>query len=284
MNVLFLMKVYHIGGIEVVTAVLANSFVKHGHKVCIATFNPPVGMMIEKTDSKIAIYTLGNYECSKANVKKLRNILVENKIDVVINQWGLPYIPCKILNKAKRGLSIKTIAVYHNQIDTNARIKNVKIAITSTNNPIKKFLLNIKKKIVSAITSASMRYVYKHSDVYLVLSESHVDLFKRFTRINNPQKLMVQTNPVTIDTSAFQYAQSDKQNEIIYVGRIDYNQKRVYRVIDTWALLEDKFPDWQLTVIGDGTERENVEQQAKSLNLKHVNFEGFQNLFKFIYN
>ena len=48
MNVLFLMKVYHIGGIEVVTAVLANSFVKHGHKVCIATFNPPVGMMIEK--------------------------------------------------------------------------------------------------------------------------------------------------------------------------------------------------------------------------------------------
>lgn len=167
MNVLFLMKVYHIGGIEVVTAVLANSFVKHGHKVCIATFNPPVGMMIEKTDSKIAIYTLGNYECSKANVKKLRNILVENKIDVVINQWGLPYIPCKILNKAKRGLSIKTIAVYHNQIDTNARIKNVKIAITSTNNPIKKFLLNIKKKIVSAITSASMRYVYKHSDVYL---------------------------------------------------------------------------------------------------------------------
>lgn len=277
MNVLFLMKVYHIGGIEVVTAVLANSFVKHGHKVCIATFNPPVGMMIEKTDSKIAIYTLGNYECSKANVKKLRNILVENKIDVVINQWGLPYIPCKILNKAKRGLSIKTIAVYHNQIDTNARIKNAKIAITSTNNPIKKFLLNIKKKIVSAITSASMRYVYKHSDVYLVLSESHVDLFKRFTRINNPQKLMVQTNPVTIDTSAFQYAQSDKQNEIIYVGRIDYNQKRVYRVIDTWALLEDKFPDWQLTVIGDGTERENVEQQAKSLNLKHVNFEGFQN-------
>ena len=62
------------------------------------------------------------------------------------------------------------------------------------------------------------------------------------------------------------------------MGRIDYNQKRVYRVIDTWALLENEFPDWRLTIIGDGIERKNIEQKVIDLKLKHVSFEGFQNL------
>ena len=36
------------------------------------------------------------------------------------------------------------------------------------------------------------------------------------------------------------YSFPKKQKEIIYLGRIDYNQKRVYRVIDTWVRLENK--------------------------------------------
>lgn len=276
MNVLFLMKAYHIGGIEVVTAVLANNFIKHGHKVCIVTFNAPDDMMIEKTDSKVKIYNLGHYEYSEANAKKLRSILVENSIDVVVNQWGLPYIPCRVLMKAKQGLNVKTIAVYHNQIDTNARIKDVEIAIASTNSSVRKFILGIKKAVVKAISSASMKYVYNHSDIYQVLSESYVDLFKQFTGIRNPRKLMVQTNPVTVDTSQYHYVQTEKRKEIVYMGRIDYNQKRAYRVIDTWVLLEDRFPDWQLTIIGDGAERGNIEEQVARMNLKHVVFEGFQ--------
>lgn len=87
---------------------------------------------------------------------------------------------------------------------------------------------------------------------------------------------MVQTNPVTIETEDFVFKPEDKEKEIIYVGRIDYNQKRVYRVIDTWALLEKKYPDWRLTVVGDGIERKNLENKAKALELKNVSFEGFK--------
>ena len=60
------------------------------------------------------------------------------------------------------------------------------------------------------------------------------------------------------------------------MGRIDYNQKRVYRVINTWANLESQFPDWRLTIVGDGVERKNVEQQVADYGLKRVKFEGFQ--------
>lgn len=276
MNILFLMKMYDVGGIEIVTATLASCFVRHGHHVVIATFSPPDALTVARTDDRVKIYTIGDYVCSAQNVATLRNILQENHIQVVINQWGLPLVPCQTLNKAKKGLDIKTIAVYHNQIDTNARIKEVEIALDGCTNPVKRCLLHLKKAMFTMVTSRSMAYVYRHTDLYQVLSPSYVPLFSNFTGIKHPDHLMVQTNPVTLDSTDFVYSFPKKQKEIIYLGRIDYNQKRVYRVIDTWAMLEKKFPDWKLTIVGDGVERKNVEKLVADYDLKHVSFEGFQ--------
>lgn len=276
MNILFLMKMYDVGGIEIVTATLASCFVRHGHHVVIATFSPPDALTVARTDDRVKIYTIGDYVCSAQNVATLRNILQENHIQVVINQWGLPLVPCQTLNKAKKGLDINTIAVYHNQIDTNARIKEVEIALDGCTKPVKRCLLHLKKAMFTMVTSRSMAYVYRHTDLYQVLSPSYVPLFSNFTGIKHPDHLMVQTNPVTLDSTDFVYSFPKKQKEVIYLGRIDYNQKRVYRVIDTWARLEKKFPDWKLTIVGDGVERKNVEKLVADYDLKHVSFEGFQ--------
>lgn len=276
MNILFLMKVFEVGGQEVVTSTLAHCFVAHGHQVSIVCFKRPNPLMQERTDNRVSFFTLGDFSYSKENVKKLRSILVGQKINVVINQWGLPYIPAKVLKKAKAGLNIKTIAIYHNSPDTNARIKEMEITLSQSRNPLKTCLLKCKKALFKAITSRSMRYVYNHSDLYMVLSPSFIDKFKNFTGIKNPNHLIVQTNPVTIAASDYVFSAEKKRKEIIYVGRIDYNQKRVCRVIDTWAILEKEFPDWQLTIVGDGPERKHIEKQAEELDLQRIRFEGFQ--------
>lgn len=121
-----------------------------------------------------------------------------------------------------------------------------------------------------------MRYVYNHSDLYVVLSPSFIEKFINFTGISKLQKLAVQTNPLTINTNDYIYSAKNKQKEIIYVGRIDYNQKRVNRIIETWKELEDKYPNWKLSIIGDGPYRKEVEQKAKNLQLSRVYFEGFK--------
>lgn len=276
MNILFLMKVFDVGGQEVVTAVLANCFAEHNHQITIASFKEPSPMMVERVDKRVDVCTIGKFSYSKNNIDTLRQILINKKIDVVINQWGLPYVPAKVLTKAKKGLNVRTITIYHNSPDTNARIKDKEIALSRVRDLLKRIALQAGKKIVKFITSQSMRYVYNRSDYYMVLSPSYVEKFKAFTRLKNPSKLLVQTNPVTIDSSDFELDFTQKQKEIIYVGRVDYNQKRVYRVIETWSLLEDNFSDWKLTIVGDGVERKNIEKQVKELKLKHVSFVGFQ--------
>lgn len=276
MNLLFLLRTCEVGGIGVVTSTLANKFIEEGHHVVLASFLKPPAEMLAKFDKKVVVESLGAYTNNDEIVSNLRTLLISNKVDLIINQLGLPFLPCKVINKAKKGLNIKTIAFYHNSPDTNARIKDVEIALSGTHNPLKRAMLCAKMFVFKQITSRSMKYVYQHTDLYMVLSPSFVKKFKEFTGITHPSHLQVLTNPVTIDSSSYDYSLSKKQKEIIYMGRIDFNQKRVYRVVDTWAKLEPVFPDWKLTIVGDGTARKDIEKQVKEYGLQRVSFEGFQ--------
>lgn len=280
MNILFLTKSFGIGGVEVVTMTLAKNFAAHGHDVGIFAFYRADEILEKQLPDYIPLYIGNGYKDSIGNVTLLHRILVERQIDVIINQWGLPYLPIRVINKARKSLGVKVISVYHNQVDTNGKLKACDQAIELNQNVLIRSILKMKRLAVRFITSHSMRYVYNHSDVYEVLSPSFVELFKKFTGIKNPTKLVVQTNPITIDNDAKVVDSSIdlslKQKEIIYVGRLDFVQKRVYRVIDTWNYLEERFPEWRLTIVGDGEDRENLENHVRCLGLKRVSFEGFQ--------
>lgn len=278
MNILFLTKSFGIGGVEVVTMTLAKVFVKHGHQVGIFSFFRADEILEKQLPKDIPLFIANGYKNSKENVMMLRQLLIERNVDVVINQWGLHFLPIRVINKARKGLKVKVISVYHNQVDTNGKLKSCDQAIERCQNPLLRGVLKVKRYFVKTITSKSMRYVYNKSDIYEVLSPSFIDLFKSFTGIKNPTKLVAQTNPITIEGQAFtlDLDLSHKEKEIIYVGRLDFVQKRVYRVIDTWNYLEEKYPDWSLTIVGDGDDRENLEGHVKALGLKRVSFEGFK--------
>ena len=278
MNILFLMKYYSLGGVEMVTNVLASRFLDNGCRVSIVSFIEPSNEILCRKDSRIIYYLLSGFNTSKKNIDQLRNILIEEKIDIVINQWGLPYVPIYVLKKASKGLSLKIFSVHHNSPKTNGRLKDIEIAMSETNNKFCALILCMKKVLTYYVTSYSMWYVYQKSDKYILLSDSYIREFLSFTRVKKATKLVVITNPITIPyIEEYEKILSYKRKEIIYVGRIDYNQKRVYRVIEVWKLLEKKYPDWKLIIIGDGEEKSKLEEQSFQLGLKRIVFEGFKN-------
>lgn len=278
MNILFLLRGTGIGGLEVVTSVLANKFVKEGHHVDIFIFRKEEGnSIVDRFDKDVTVFQQNDYRITKDNVRALRQILIKDKIDFIINQWGLPLIPIVVARKASKGLGVKIFSVYHNAPSANGRIQSIDIKLSKTENSIKRAGLQVIRSLYKWVTSKSMAYIYRHSDRFIVLSKGFIKEFQEFTHVVDLSKLKVLTNPVTIDSDNYTYNPDGKLKEIIYVGRLDFVQKRVYRVIDTWNLLENDYPDWQLTIVGDGPDRVNLENHVKALNLRRVHFEGFQN-------
>ena len=53
-----------------------------------------------------------------------------------------------------------------------------------------------------------------------------------------------------------------KKKQILYVGRIEWRQKRVGRLIDIWKRIYKKFPDWELVIVGDGPIRQDIGTES----------------------
>lgn len=262
MNILFLLKYYKVGGVETVTHALANKFQENGHKCIIYCLSD------NGCDNEIYPYLNAAIKVvfsDNKNVENLRTVLVNNHIDVVINQSGHLKESIFILRKASKKLDIKVISVYHNM--PGVRSDNRKESI------IKRF----KKTLQRIKAIYQMRYVYEGSQHYVLLSPSFVEIFKSYTHLHSVRKLKVIPNPLTIYSTNCHDQYEIKNKELIYVGRLDYNQKRVHRIIDIWSIIESKFPEWKLTIVGDGPEKSVVEKQVKLLGMKNVSFEGFKN-------
>ena len=68
----------------------------------------------------------------------------------------------------------------------------------------------------------------------------------------------------------------EKERCILYVGRLVRAHKRVDRLLTIWKKIEPRHPDWQLLIIGEGEEREKLEQKAQRLGLRRLRFLGYR--------
>ena len=92
MNILFLYRIYpSYGGVEVITSLLANEFINDGHQVTIASFERGNDGLLKQLNPNVKLLKLDRRVFSLSNIKKFRSWCKDSKIDVVINQWGLPF-------------------------------------------------------------------------------------------------------------------------------------------------------------------------------------------------
>lgn len=116
------------------------------------------------------------------------------------------------------------------------------------------------------------RFVYRNTDRFVVLCEEYARQIERLVGAGRTDsKVRVMTNPL-VAPDAYD---PDKRKEVLFVGRMTYADKRADRLLDIWARIEPEFPDWELKMVGDGTERELLEAQARRLGLSRVRFCGY---------
>lgn len=113
--------------------------------------------------------------------------------------------------------------------------------------------------------------IYQLADVYAVLCDDYKrELIERLGLSAVDNKICVLPNSEKV----VEEVNLNKKKQVIYVGRMTYEDKRVDRLIDIWGMISKKVPDWELILIGDGVERKTLQEKAKQKKLQRVNFIG----------
>lgn len=281
MNILFYQHQYPaFGGIETVTTLLARQFAADGHAVAIVSIRSRAGTtLLDELSPCVVVHQLPEdaYD-SPSNREALRRILDAFSPDVVIFQDSYASIERTLfaaLNDYRKGAVLKII-VEHNMPKVSVPCGELTLSlglVKFVRRFLGRMLYPIRYWRRSSSERRRRRALYADADKYVFLSPRYIPISNRIAGMDGGEKLTALPNPIrplTLEPNL-----SDKRKEILYCGSL-IPAKGVSRLIGIWAELEAGHTDWTFTVVGDGAERQNLENQVVRLGLKNVRFEGFR--------
>tara|TARA_B110000879_G_C11113035_1_gene488268 strand:+ start:299 stop:1489 length:1191 start_codon:yes stop_codon:yes gene_type:complete len=283
MNILFLYYSEIIpenGGVQRVTSVLTDYFEKKNNVVYYLSCK----RNHQDLESNNRQFFLPNQDdiYNLNNIQFYIQFIKDKNIDIVINQAAHGGGLVTFCNFAKAHKNIKIISVIHNSLLGNVlnftsshakQIDRLKL-------PFLNFLLTTSffKKLLLALYILKYKkaytLMYNSSDKVVLLSKGFFNELKSFVSDCDFSNLLAISNPCTILEPI---EDVNKINEILYVGRIDVEQKKVDLLLRIWEKIYKKHPNWSLSIVGDGIERTKLENEAKKVGLERIKFYGQQN-------
>ena len=111
-----------------------------------------------------------------------------------------------------------------------------------------------------------------HFEEYMVLCDGYRDQIVRDLKLTPEQVEHMHVIP-NMQQPAVNLCY-DKRKEFLYVGRLSFQDKRIDRLIDAWRMVYDKLPDWNLVILGDGSDAKRLKSLA--MGVPRVSFEGYK--------
>lgn len=115
--------------------------------------------------------------------------------------------------------------------------------------------------------------MYSYVDAYTVLCEDYKLEMLKILNLSYEEAWKLHVIP----NSERQVANglNKRQKQLLFVGRMTYQDKRVDRLINIWKLIFEKVPDWELVLVGDGEDLIRFQQQSEYLQLQRIRFVGW---------
>lgn len=213
--------------------------------------------------------------------------LKENNVDVVINQWGqLPdFLRYFFDNGGKRwheegGRIISCLhfhpappSLYH-----NFAIKPVKTLHDYYVMAKARLFADYFAKQDQQRVGQAYRWVYDHSDAFVMLSESFREYIVKSMGVKDDSKLVAINNPLTFENVSDKSIFQQKENVILVVSRMYEWHKRISICLKAWKELSAKasMQDWRMVIVGTGEDLPMYQQYEEQHNIKNISFDGQQ--------
>jgi len=244
LKLLFVIKSLNVvgGGAERVLVDVANGLVARGHQVKVLTFDPPgeafyrLDPRIERTDTGIGqpgrpTPRLGFLK----NIPRIRRAVIEKKVDLVIAFMHSTYVPLALAL-----LGTRTRVVFSEHSD----------GAHYDERPLQRALVRLGDRLAIAKTVPSAP-----------LREEHPPTLRG----------KVHVMPNAVDLAAFtQRGQEAPRHppELVTIGRF-MAEKNHTELLQAFARVAPRFPEWTLKMIGEGELRPELEAEIARLGLQH---------------
>lgn len=246
---------FNSGGMEKIILDKANFLDNLGHEVVVVTVNErgrptffPLNEGIRQIDLNINYDLIDNYSIVKKwyyrrkklqeHKRKLQALINDLQPDIFISTFGseIEFIH-EFCGKSKT----KIMAEIH--FARNYRLYNQRK--TSLKYYISKYLTNRYNKLAGKL-DAFVCLTEEDKKDWGNLSNLHVIPNFVVSKADKPAKL--------------------ENKQIISFGRLTY-QKGYDRLIEAWKIVNEKYPDWKLSIFGEGELKHEIEELVNNLNL-----------------
>ena len=230
------------GGAERVLASIASGLVGRGHQVAVLTFDQPGGesyyplhRSIERIDLGLGATTQpSDLQITLQRMRAMRSSVKKYAPEAVIAFMHSMFVP---LGMALAGLHIPLIASEHTNYQHYAHRR------------LQAFLLRLVPSLANLMTC---------------VSEQVRQTYPGFLR----KRMIIIPNPVTLtaNAAADAVAASRQRKLLLSVGRLDAGKDHA-TLIDAFATIASRVPDWDVKIVGEGVLRPNLEKQIAALDL-----------------
>lgn len=250
------------GGIERVTDSISKYLTLQGHKCYYLYFKTDNPLYKESQKLKI------NYrdKPQKEFDKILYQYIYNNKIDIIINQDLYSKNLIRFYKKYKGELKFKLINCFHLSPDfyIYQQVHGIKYKIKYW---IYQHIIRINLFVFER------RKMYEICDKFVLLSNSFIPSFAKLYKLKKINKLYSISNPLPFPKQNIDLM--NKKNIVLIVSRFYETQKNIKSALRIWKSIETQgYDTWQLKIVGYGQDEVELKEYARTLNLKHISFEG----------
>ncbi len=249
-------QLWNCGGMERILTIKANYLANNGYDVCFITTCQAGKTPYFPLDSSIKLYDLGiNYteifksqsiiyrKCAyqwrqRQHKQSLKQLLFKLKADIVISPFEdeASFLP-DIKDGSKKIIETHTTILKRLQLGRGGLLKWIDSWRTKQD----------KKKI-------------KGFDQFVVLTEEDRKLWGE---LSCPTRVI--PNPLTFVSEEVSPL---NQKEVIALGRLNV-EKHFDALVNIWSEIAKEFPDWHLSIYGEGPSRLALEEQISNLGLRN---------------
>ena len=246
MHILFFLNGLTTGGAERVTANLCNHWAKAGHEVTIVTLKPTSEDQFELHPS-IRRMVLGRNRPSRTafhgfvnnalRLRDLRRCIADLRPDVAISMMVTANCLLALTGS-------DCICIGSERLHPPAQ-------------PINRFWNLLRKR------------VYRHLDVVVAQTHQSAEWLSQHT---NAKNITVIPNPIVLplpdndpNVAIEDYIKPDR-NLVLAVGRL-VPQKGFLDLIGIFAKVRNLYPNWDLTILGEGPDHKSLEHAANSIGM-----------------